>query len=163
MSNPLKDAMILQLTGLLIEQSKNIDEYTFQDCDTYNIYIIKNTGLKMIVNLLGFSLGDAVNRTYDWEQHKIRIIDIFDKLEMINDAIISAHKENEPVDILCRIEHYLSKSLLEHFVSQKECIRITNPMMFSSMDIYMLSFKDLEVFKKFIESKIFFKIKGIVY
>jgi len=162
MSNTVKENAILQLTKLLIETGRNVDEYTFEDCDIYNIYLLKNNGLKMIVSLLGFKVADVIADVYEWKMYKLDILDRFHKLESIYLTILDAHKESEPIDLLCKIDIYLSQSLLEHFIKEKGTIRIIDPTMFSNVDIYIISLRNLNTFKRFIESKIFFKIKAII-
>jgi hypothetical protein len=162
MSNTVKENAILQLTKMLIESGKNINEYNFEDCDVYNIYLIKNNGLKMIISLLGFKVVDVIGDVHEWQMYKTSVLDKFHKLESIYLTTIDAHKENESIDMLCKVDIYLSQSLLEHFIKEKGTIRIIDPTMFSNVDMYIISLRNLDTFKRFIESKIFFKVKSVI-
>lgn len=162
MSNIIKENTIIQLTKLLVENGKNIGEYTFENCDYYNIYLVKSNGLKMIISLIGIKSSDVLNDSKQWQDYKINILDLFHKLESIYLNAINSHKENDSIDMLCKIDLYLSQNILEHFIKEKGTIKIIDPTLFSSLDLYLMSFRNLNTFKKFIESKIFFKVKSII-
>lgn len=162
MANTVKENAVLQLTKMLIESGKNIDEYNFEDCDIYNIYLVKSNGLKMIISLLGFKVADVIGDVYEWQTHKTNVLEMFHKLESIYLITLDAHKEHEPIDLLCKVDIYLSQSLLEHFIKEKGTIRIIDPAMFSNVNMYVISLRNLDTLKKFIESKIFFKVKAVV-
>lgn len=162
MATDLKEATIVQLTTLLIEQGKTVEDYQFKDAGGPYIYIIKNDGIRLMMGLIGFDLTDVSYDSIVWKEHKLSILKIFDKLDTMCKNIIENGKQDEMIDLMCNIDMYLSRKILDHFGQEKNGIKMTNPTMFSNMNIYMLTFKNLNVLKKFVESKLFYKVIGIV-
>ena len=96
-----------------------------------------------------------MEKTYEWEQYKERLID---QINRIDSFFSNIEDKDEPLEIMFNIDSYLPNNLLEHFVKEKGTIKIINPNMFNNMNVYLLWFKDANILKKFVESKIFFKV-----
>ncbi len=162
METNIKQETFSQLTDLLAKQEKSIEDYQFIDVNGPYIYIMKKDGLKMMMGLIGYNIADVTDESNAWQQHKLSTMKIFDKLDSLCNKIDESDKQDEPVDIMCNINTYLSRSILCHFSQEKNGVKITNPTMFSNMNIYMLTFKNLDVLKRFVGSKLFYKVKDIV-
>ena len=169
MTNSYKDAVIIHLTNLIIDNNKGLsfDDYDFEDGDEFSIYIKRANGLKMMVSLHGFDKEDIINDTFEWQSHKNKVLNLFNKLNelyatLVNDGTKSDFQiGNKRIDLLCKIDSYLPKKLIEFFIKDKDDLYIVNPCAYLTMNVFLLSFKNINTLRQFIESKLFFKINDI--
>ena len=160
MVNKVKEAAIFQITKLLDTKGENLKQYAFQDTEGFNI-IIKTQQFDITVNLLGFKIDDITEKTANWEKYKERLYKLIKLLNPLFEEVKENNKENEPIELLLKVDAYLPNNLLEHFVKEKGVIKIDNPRMFSGADAYLYSFANLDVLSRFVASKIFFRVQNV--
>ena len=157
----IKEAAIIQLSASLFDKHKSLSEYRFDDGDEHTIYLSKTNGLKMIINLASFNIAEITDEVYRWTKHKELILDSFHKLNVMYDDIVKYGTYTDNIELICKLDMYLPKPLIKHFIGDTDAMTIVNPIAFSNIDTYILSFKNVIFLKLFIESKLFFMVNEI--
>jgi hypothetical protein len=120
--------------------------------------ILKKGKVNIILNTFMFTFDEIDREDNAWKSYLDRVIYLLHK---INTYVNKQTNLTEQLNVLIKFDSFTTSKLLTHF--SKSDTKIVDTATFPGLNIYIISFKNIECFLNFVNSRIFFKTMAIEF